>query len=77
MLFRSGLLIAANWLTYVWSVNSGRMLEASLGYYITPAMWGKLCVLLDLPELPNDPRFANNEALSTHRDALKALLESR
>ncbi|WP_256676508.1 CoA transferase [Pseudomonas sp. RGB] len=44
---------------------------------ITPAMWGKLCVLLDLPELPNDPRFANNEALSTHRDALKALLESR
>eukprot|EP01132_Coremiostelium_polycephalum_P019972 gene19972-23746_t len=32
----SGTLIAANWLTYVWSVNSGRMLEASLGYYINP-----------------------------------------
>ena len=32
----SGSLIAGNWLTYVWSVNSGRMLEASLGYYINP-----------------------------------------
>ena len=32
----SGTLIAANWLTYVWAVNSGRMLEASLGYYINP-----------------------------------------
>jgi chloramphenicol-sensitive protein RarD len=32
----SGSLIAANWLTYVWAVNSGRMVEASLGYYINP-----------------------------------------
>ena len=32
----SGALIAGNWLTYVWSVNNGRMLEASLGYYINP-----------------------------------------
>ena len=32
----SGTLIAANWLTYVWSVNNGRMVEASLGYYINP-----------------------------------------
>ena len=32
----SGLLIAANWLTYVWAVNNDRMLEASLGYYINP-----------------------------------------
>ena len=32
----SGTLIAANWLTYVWSVNSGHMVEASLGYYINP-----------------------------------------
>ncbi|MNZ18604.1 putative DMT superfamily transporter inner membrane protein [compost metagenome] len=32
----SGSLIAGNWLTYVWSVNNGRMLEASLGYYINP-----------------------------------------
>ena len=32
----SGSLIAGNWLVYVWAVNSGRMLEASLGYYINP-----------------------------------------
>jgi chloramphenicol-sensitive protein RarD len=32
----SGVLIASNWLVYVWAVNDGRMLEASLGYYINP-----------------------------------------
>ena len=32
----SGSLIACNWLVYVWAVNNGRMLEASLGYYINP-----------------------------------------
>ncbi|CDF81877.1 EamA family transporter RarD [Pseudomonas sp. QL9] len=32
----SGLLIASNWLVYVWAVNNGHMLEASLGYYINP-----------------------------------------
>lgn len=32
----SSLLIAVNWSTYIWAVNSGRVLEASLGYYITP-----------------------------------------
>lgn len=32
----SALLIAANWAIYIWAVNSGRVLEASLGYYITP-----------------------------------------
>src|SRR5690606_2819024 len=30
----SGALVASNWLIYVWAVNNGRMLEASLGYYI-------------------------------------------
>lgn len=32
----SSLLIATNWVVYIWAVNSGRLLEASLGYYITP-----------------------------------------
>lgn len=36
VLAASGTLIAVNWLTYVWAVNNGRMLEASLGYYINP-----------------------------------------
>jgi chloramphenicol-sensitive protein RarD len=29
-------LIAANWIVFIWAVNSGRVLESSLGYYITP-----------------------------------------
>jgi chloramphenicol-sensitive protein RarD len=32
----SSLLIAANWSIYIWAVNSGRVLETSLGYYIIP-----------------------------------------
>jgi len=30
------LLLAVNWLTYIWAVNSGHILETSLGYYINP-----------------------------------------
>jgi chloramphenicol-sensitive protein RarD len=30
------LLIASNWSIYIWAVNSGRVLETSLGYYIIP-----------------------------------------
>jgi crotonobetainyl-CoA:carnitine CoA-transferase CaiB-like acyl-CoA transferase len=44
---------------------------------ITTEMWQRLCQLLDLPELPADPRFATNEARVAHRDALKAVLETR
>lgn len=32
----STLLIAANWTLFVWSVNNGRTLETSLGYYLNP-----------------------------------------
>lgn len=28
--------IACNWLIYIWSVNNGHMLQASLGYFINP-----------------------------------------
>jgi chloramphenicol-sensitive protein RarD len=31
-------LITANWGTYIWAVNSGRVTESSLGYYITPLL---------------------------------------
>src|SRR5690606_12540083 len=41
-----GLLIASNWLVYVWAVNNGRMLEASLGYYINPLVNVLLGMLL-------------------------------
>lgn len=42
----SGTLIATNWLVYVWAVNNGRMLEASLGYYINPLINVLLGMLL-------------------------------
>ena len=28
--------LAVNWYTYIWAVSSGRVLEASLGYYLNP-----------------------------------------
>ena len=41
-----GLLIATNWLVYVWAVNNERMLEASLGYYINPLVNVLLALLV-------------------------------
>ncbi|WHY65978.1 EamA family transporter RarD [Neobacillus sp. SuZ13] len=32
----ASLLISVNWFIYIWAVNSGHMIEASLGYYINP-----------------------------------------
>jgi chloramphenicol-sensitive protein RarD len=30
------LLISCNWILYIWSVNAGHLLEASLGYFVNP-----------------------------------------
>jgi chloramphenicol-sensitive protein RarD len=38
LLFLSAASIASGWGLYVWAVNHGRNLEASLGYYINPLM---------------------------------------
>jgi chloramphenicol-sensitive protein RarD len=35
-LLASTTLISANWLLFIWAVNTGRVLEASLGYYVNP-----------------------------------------
>ena len=32
----SSALLACNWLTYIWAVNNGHVLDASLGYFILP-----------------------------------------
>jgi chloramphenicol-sensitive protein RarD len=32
----AGILLSVNWLTYVWGVNSGFVIETSLGYFINP-----------------------------------------
>ena len=34
--FLSGILIAVNWYGFIYAVNSGNALQASLGYYIFP-----------------------------------------
>lgn len=38
LLLVSALLIAANWWTFIFAVNEGRVLEVSLGYFINPLM---------------------------------------
>ncbi|MDH5357389.1 MAG: EamA family transporter RarD [Gammaproteobacteria bacterium] len=34
----ASLLIAINWLTYIWAIGNHRVLESSLGYFITPVV---------------------------------------
>ncbi len=34
----AGILLAVNWLTYVWAVNAGFIVETSLGYFINPLL---------------------------------------
>ncbi|WP_417729700.1 EamA family transporter RarD [Roseovarius sp.] len=41
----SSVLIAANWLIYVWAVHEDHILAASLGYFISPllsVLWGRI-----------------------------------
>lgn len=46
MLMLSSLLISFNWLLYIWAVNSGHVVESSLGYFINPLMNVLIGVLL-------------------------------
>ncbi len=54
--------------------------RAADGYFViavgNDAMWQRLCVLLDRPDLGADDRFTTNRARVTHRDALNAELEN-
>jgi chloramphenicol-sensitive protein RarD len=34
----AAVLIGVNWLTYVWAINAGHIVEASLGYFINPLL---------------------------------------
>jgi len=36
VLFVTGVLVAGNWLVFIWALQNSRMVEASLGYYINP-----------------------------------------
>ena len=56
----SALLLSGNWLTYIWSVNNGHVIDASLGYFITPLV----NVLLGYTLLHERPRRAQWAALA-------------
>ncbi|HKX39758.1 MAG TPA: EamA family transporter RarD [Burkholderiaceae bacterium] len=56
----SALLLSANWLTYIWSVNHGHVVDSSLGYFITPLV----NVLLGYTLLHERPRRAQWLALA-------------
>ncbi len=36
LIFSCGFIISLNWFTYIYAVNSGLVIEASMGYYINP-----------------------------------------
>lgn len=38
--------VTTNWATYIWGVNNGKVVEASLGYFITPLLTMLLGVLV-------------------------------
>ncbi|RPI03327.1 MAG: EamA family transporter RarD [Calditrichaeota bacterium] len=57
----SAILLAVNWLTFIWAVNNGFIVEASLGYFINPL----LNVLLGVLFLKERLRIGQSVALMT------------
>lgn len=55
----SALLLSTNWLTYIWAVMNGHLIDASLGYFITPL----INVMLGYTILHERPRRAQWIAL--------------
>jgi chloramphenicol-sensitive protein RarD len=56
----SAVLLSTNWLTYIWAIANGHVLDASLGYFITPLV----NVLLGYTVLHERPRRAQWIALA-------------
>lgn len=44
--FLAGILITANWSTYIWAVNAGYMIQSSIGYYIEPLVVCLLAIII-------------------------------
>ena len=53
----SALLIAVNWFVYIWSVSHGHVVDASLGYFITP-LFSVLLGRVALDERPRPAQWA-------------------
>ncbi len=45
-LVSASLLVATNWLVYIWAVNAGHVVDAALGYYINPLLTVALGVVV-------------------------------
>lgn len=59
----TGLLITVNWGTYIYAVNNGHVIEASLGYYINPLINVLLGVIVLREKLTKPQRIATFLAL--------------
>ncbi|MEX0427406.1 EamA family transporter RarD [Nocardioides sp. DS6] len=46
LLVVAGIAVTANWATYIWGVNHGRVVETSLGYFINPLVTMLMGVLI-------------------------------
>ena len=46
LLVLASALISTNWLIYIWAVNSGNVVDAALGYFITPLVSVVIAVVL-------------------------------
>jgi chloramphenicol-sensitive protein RarD len=57
-------LIALNWLVYVWAVNHGQIIEASLGYFISPLFTIALGAFLLREKLSHPQKIAITIAAS-------------
>ncbi|MCK4707602.1 MAG: EamA family transporter RarD [Gammaproteobacteria bacterium] len=54
----SSLLVSLNWLVYIWSVAQGRVLESSLGYFLTPLVSVFLARVFLKEQLDNPRKLA-------------------
>jgi chloramphenicol-sensitive protein RarD len=53
-----GVLISVNWGTYVWAIVTGRVIDTSLGYFITPLVSVLIAVWILREQLNNAQRVA-------------------
>lgn len=54
----AAILLSANWFIYIWSVNSGHVVESSLGYFINPLVYVILGVFFLRERLRKDQWIA-------------------
>lgn len=66
----TGTLIAMNWLIYVWGVTNGRLVEASLGYFLSPL------VTIALGAIVLHERLSTRKKLSVALASIGVLLKT-